>query len=107
MPVPSSPAMGLFGLGWGEIGVIGVLALFVFGPDRIGGLAKDLGKQAASLKEVMPDVSEASAAAMSAAKDVTASFQEGMAEGEAGLTDKGADAKPAEVTEVKDESPKA
>ena len=42
----------------------------------------------------------ASSAAMAAAKDVTASFQEGMAEGEAGLTDKGDNAKKAEGSEV-------
>ena len=95
--------MGLFGLGWGEIGVIGVLALLFFGPDRLGGLAKDLGKSAAGLKEVMPDITDAKDAALSAAKDVTASFQEGMAEGEAGLTNKGDDAKQAVVSEVPDE----
>lgn len=40
----SEPArMGLFGLGWGEIGVIGVLALLFFGPERLAPLAKDLG----------------------------------------------------------------
>ena len=57
-------------------------------------------KAAAGLKEVMPDISDASSAAMAAAKDVTASFQEGMAEGEAGLTDKGDNAKKAEGSEV-------
>ena len=96
--------MGLFGLGWPEIGVIGVLVLLFFGPDRLAPLAKDLGKQAAGLKEVLPDVTDAKDAALSAAKDVTASFQEGMAEGEAGLTEKGATAKPTEGSEVKDDS---
>ena len=102
--VQASPAMGLFGLGWPEIGVIGVLVLLFFGPDRLAPLAKDLGKQAAGLKEVLPDVTDAKDAALSAAKDVTASFQEGMAEGEAGLTEKGATAKPTEGSEVKDDS---
>ena len=31
-------------LGWGEILVLLVLALFVFGPDRLPGLASDAGK---------------------------------------------------------------
>lgn len=31
-------------LGWGEISVLLVLALFVFGPDRLPGLAADAGK---------------------------------------------------------------
>uniref|UniRef100_A0A7S3S259 Uncharacterized protein n=1 Tax=Emiliania huxleyi TaxID=2903 RepID=A0A7S3S259_EMIHU len=60
-----APAMGLFGLGWPELGVIGVAGLFLFGPERLAGLAKDLGKQSAGLKEVAE------------------SFQEGMAEAEA------------------------
>ena len=83
--------------------MIGVLALLFFGPDRLAPLAKDIGKSAAGLKEVMPDITDASSAAMSAAKDVTASFQEGMAEGEAGLTDKGENAKVADASEVVEE----
>lgn len=31
-------------LGWGEIAVLLVLALFVFGPDRLPGLAADAGR---------------------------------------------------------------
>ena len=31
-------------LGWGEIGVLLVLALFVFGPDRLPGMAADAGR---------------------------------------------------------------
>lgn len=42
--------MGLFGLGWAEIGIIGVIALFVFGPDRLVPFARDLGKQSVGLK---------------------------------------------------------
>ena len=70
----TTPSMGLFGLGWAEIGVIGVVALFIVGPDKLVPLAKDLGKSASSLKEV------------------TDSFAEGMSEANAGLTDKPADA---------------
>ena len=67
--------MGLFGLGWAEIGVIGVLALLFFGPERLAPLAKDLGKSASGLKEVAD------------------SFAEGMSEGETGVSaDGGADA---------------
>ena len=36
-------------LGWGEIAVLLVLALFVFGPDRLPGLAADAGR---SLRKV-------------------------------------------------------
>src|SRR5438874_1979027 len=32
------------GLGWPELGVILVLALFVFGPERLPGLAQDAGR---------------------------------------------------------------
>lgn len=67
--------MGLFGLGWAEIGVIGVLALLFFGPDKLAPLAKDFGKSASGLKEVAD------------------SFAEGMAEGNTGIsTDGGANA---------------
>lgn len=70
-----SVQMGLFGLGWAEIGVIGVLALLFFGPERLAPLAKDLGKSASGLKEVAD------------------SFAEGMSEGETGVSaDGGADA---------------
>ena len=31
-------------VGWGEIAVLMVIALFVFGPDRLPGLASDAGK---------------------------------------------------------------
>ena len=36
-------------LGWGEIAVLLVLALFVFGPDRLPGIAADAGR---SLRKV-------------------------------------------------------
>merc|ERR1719442_90610 len=58
-----APRMGLFGLGWAEIGAIGVLALFLLGPDRLVPYAKEFGKSAGSLKEVAD------------------SFQEGLSEG--------------------------
>ena len=32
------------GLGWPEVGVILVLALFVFGPERLPGMAQDAGR---------------------------------------------------------------
>ena len=70
----SSPAMGMFGLGWGEIGVIGVIALFFFGPDKLAPLAKEIGKSASGLKEV------------------TDSFAEGMAEAETGVSTDGGNA---------------
>ena len=40
----ASVQMGLFGLGWAEIGVIGILALFIFGPERLAPFAKEFGK---------------------------------------------------------------
>ena len=61
-PSASITCNGPFGLGWPEIGVIGVLVLLL-GPDRLAPLAKDLGKQAAGLKEVLPDVTDAKDAA--------------------------------------------
>lgn len=72
----SQPAMGLFGLGWPEIAVIGVIGVVLLGPDKLAPLAKDFGKSASGLKEVAE------------------SFSEGMKEG---------DAVVAEVTESKPE----
>jgi len=75
--------MGLFGLGWPEIAVIGTLTLLFFGPERLAPLAKDLGKSASGLKEVAD------------------SFSEGMAEGETGVSsDGGQSAIKAEGAEV-------
>ena len=44
----SGAQMGLFGLGWAEIGVIGLIALFFFGPDKLMPIAKDLGARESS-----------------------------------------------------------
>ena len=43
--------MGLFGLGGPELVVIGVVALFLVGPDQIKVLAKDLGKMRTSTRK--------------------------------------------------------
>ena len=61
-PVPHRPAhgvsrlvpvqMGLFGLGGPEIAVIGVVVIFLLGPDKLKELAKDAGKALPELKEV-------------------------------------------------------
>lgn len=50
--------MGMFGLGWAEIGVIGVIGLLLLGPDSVKGIAKDLGKATAELKEVSAEALE-------------------------------------------------
>eukprot|EP00287_Rhodomonas_sp_CCMP768_P008274 CAMPEP_0196719738 /NCGR_PEP_ID=MMETSP1091-20130531/2680_1 /TAXON_ID=302021 /ORGANISM="Rhodomonas sp., Strain CCMP768" /LENGTH=165 /DNA_ID=CAMNT_0042060775 /DNA_START=39 /DNA_END=536 /DNA_ORIENTATION=+ len=51
--------MGLFGLGWGEIAVIGAIGALIFGPKNLAGLGKDLGKVAGSLKKEAATFSEA------------------------------------------------
>jgi sec-independent protein translocase protein TatB len=40
----------VLGLGWGEIGVIMLLALFIVGPERLPGLAADAGRTLRSLR---------------------------------------------------------
>ena len=51
-PRSAAPAMGLFGLGAPELAVIGAVALFILGPDKLKELAKDVGKVSAELKQV-------------------------------------------------------
>jgi sec-independent protein translocase protein TatA len=46
----STVRMSLFGLGWGELAVIGAIAAIIFGPKNLAGLGKDLGKIAGTLK---------------------------------------------------------
>eukprot|EP00904_Undaria_pinnatifida_P004738 jgi/Undpi1/14265/HiC_scaffold_9.g03914.m1 len=74
-PVPSRSAsgrspsvtttMGLFGLGAPEIAVCLAVAALILGPDKLAGVAKDVGKMAGELK------------------DVPKEFQAGIEEGEA------------------------
>ncbi len=40
----------MLGLGWGEIGVILLLALFIVGPERLPGVAADAGRTLRSLR---------------------------------------------------------
>lgn len=54
--------VGLFGLGWPELLVIGGAALLFFGPEKLTDVAKEAGKSAAALK------------------DASSAFQEGMNE---------------------------
>jgi len=49
-----SPSMGLFGLGWPEIAVLGVVGLFLFGPEKLAPLAKDFGAHCRFLLPVSP-----------------------------------------------------
>mmetsp|Transcript_47214 Transcript_47214/g.139276 ORF Transcript_47214/g.139276 Transcript_47214/m.139276 type:complete len:147 (-) Transcript_47214:341-781(-) len=81
-----SPSMGLFGLGWGEIGVLAVVGLLVFGPEKLAPMAKDIGKSASGLKEVAD------------------SFSEGLAEGNVNADElKAANPSVLETTAVKEE----
>ena len=62
--------MGLFGLGGPEIAVIGVVVLFVLGPDKLKDLAKEAGKALPELKEVSAEALEGfKGASAEAAKD--------------------------------------
>ncbi len=40
----------MLGLGWGEVGVILLLTLFIVGPERLPGLAADAGRTLRSLR---------------------------------------------------------
>ena len=68
--------MGLFGLGAPEIAVIALVGLFIVGPDKLGALAKDLGKATPGLKEVaseaVDDFKEVAAGAVDELKESSA-----------------------------------
>ena len=48
----------LGGLGWAESAVLGVLALFVFGPERLPGIARDAGKTLRKLRNQLKGMTE-------------------------------------------------
>ena len=41
----------MLGLGWGEVGVLLLLALFIVGPERLPGLAADAGRTLRSVRK--------------------------------------------------------
>ena len=49
--------MGTFGIGWGEIGFILIIALLVFGPGRLPEAARTLGKGINWLKKASSEAS--------------------------------------------------
>ena len=48
----------LGGLGWAESAVLGVLALFVFGPERLPGIAREAGKTLRKLRGQLKGMTE-------------------------------------------------
>ena len=48
----------MFGLGWPEVAIIGVVALLVFGPKKIPEIGSSLGKTLRGFKEEMNNPSE-------------------------------------------------
>jgi sec-independent protein translocase protein TatA len=48
----------MFGLGWTEVAVIGIVALLVFGPKKIPELGSALGKTLRGFKEELNNPSE-------------------------------------------------
>lgn len=50
--------MSLFGLGWAEILVVGLVAFFVFGPERMPGMARDAARIMRQLREMAQGVGD-------------------------------------------------
>ena len=48
----------MFGLGWPEVAIIGVVALLVFGPKKIPEIGSSLGKTLRGFKEEMNNPSD-------------------------------------------------
>merc|ERR1719327_582401 len=55
---PGAVQMGLFGLGYPELAVIGLVGIVLLGPERLVPMARDLGKSASGLKEVSDSMAE-------------------------------------------------
>src|ERR1700750_2830281 len=47
-----------FGLGWAEVLVIGLVAFFVFGPERLPGMARDAARVIRQLREMAQGVGD-------------------------------------------------
>lgn len=47
-----------FGLGWAEVLVIGLVAFFVFGPERLPGMARDAARLIRQLREMAQNVGD-------------------------------------------------
>jgi sec-independent protein translocase protein TatB len=47
-----------FGLGWAEVLVIGLVAFFVFGPERLPGMARDAARLIRQLREMAQGVGD-------------------------------------------------
>eukprot|EP00966_Prymnesium_polylepis_P288784 6670292-Prymnesium_polylepis.1 len=94
-----SPSMGLFGLGWGEIGVLAVVGLLVFGPEKLAPMAKDIGEHEGRSSSKLHASKSASGL-----KEVADSFSEGLAEGNVNADElKAANPSVLETTAVKEE----
>lgn len=52
-------SMGLFGLGFPELAVIAGIGIFVFGPNKVAELGKDLGGLAGGLKKASSEFKDA------------------------------------------------
>ena len=95
--------MGLFGLGGPEIAVIGVVLIFVLGPETIKSLAKDAGKMSVELKEVSAEALEGmKEVSASAAKELQEKSGPALNELKATATPVLSEFKDAALKEVKD-----
>ena len=48
----------MLGLGWGEVGVLLLLALFIVGPERLPGLAADAGRAMRNVRRQVKGLTE-------------------------------------------------
>jgi sec-independent protein translocase protein TatA len=49
----STQEMGMFGLGWPEVAIIGLIAIVIFGPKKIPEMGSALGKTLRGFKDEM------------------------------------------------------
>uniref|UniRef100_A0A7S2ZGP5 Sec-independent protein translocase protein TatA n=1 Tax=Rhodosorus marinus TaxID=101924 RepID=A0A7S2ZGP5_9RHOD len=80
------PSMGLFGLGFPELLVIGGVTALIFGPNKISELGKNLGSVAGSVKKATSEFQDAMQESLEQADKEIAEQKESGKEGEAKKT---------------------
>ena len=70
-PAAGQLRMGVFGLGWAELAVIGFVMLLIWGPSRVASLGRELGSMAGGLKKATSEFKSAMDKSLTDAEEET------------------------------------